>query len=310
MAVKDNKGQAKVKAKGTHSKAGIVKSRRAAVGSWKEARKARKNSKQQQKAASSVGTASGAGVASSSGAAGSLGDGDLRVLLLGEGDFGFAAALAMDWGECPQLTATTLGSESATLALKGDVEDNVEAVKAFGGTVCFKVDATALHASELVMARAGKRGYDRIVFNFPASELKTTSSQQAVEANQGLLRGMLKSILSNRLLKGSAAGELHLTMRPSDAAEWKLVDISRIAGLRMRSTAPFDAARYQGYEATGGVDGAVTYILIEPPPKIDPEEEKAKKIAALAKAHPELRIGPTGQTYKEAWKQRHGKAKR
>ena len=44
--------------------------------------------------------------------------------------------------------------------------------------------------------------------------------------------------------------------------------------------------------------------------KSDPEEEKAKKIAALAKAHPELRIGPTGQTYKEAWKQRHGKAKR
>ena len=176
MAVKDNKGQAKVKAKGTHSKGGIVKSRKAAVGSWKEARKARKNSKQQQKAVSPVGTVSGAGLASSSGAAGSLGDGDLRVLLLGEGDFGFAAALAMDWGECPQLTATTLGSESATLALKGDVEDNVETVKAFGGTVCFKVDATALHASELVMARAGKRGYDRIVFNFPASELKTTSS--------------------------------------------------------------------------------------------------------------------------------------
>ena len=31
--------------------------------------------------------------------------------------------------------------------------------------------------------------------------------------------------------------------------------------------------------------------------------------AALAKAHPELRVGPTGQTYKEAWKQRHRKKK-
>ena len=54
----------------------------------------------------------------------------------------------------------------------------------------------------------------------------------------------------------------------------------------------------------------MTYAFFEPPPKVDEAEKKAAAIAAVAKAHPELRMGPTGQTYKEAWKQRHKKGKR
>jgi len=54
-----------------------------------------------------------------------LGEGNLRVLLLGEGDFSFAAALAYTWaasaGDCDSVTATTLGTEASTLALKGAV---------------------------------------------------------------------------------------------------------------------------------------------------------------------------------------------
>ena len=50
-------------------------------------------------------------------------------------------------------------------------------------------------------------------------------------------------------------------------------------------------------------------MLVELPPKLSKVEEKALKIAELAKARPDLRIGPTGQSYKEAWKQRHHKSK-
>ena len=52
-----------------------------------------------------------------------LGEGNLRVLLLGEGDFSFAAALAYVWaasaGDCDMVTATTLGTEASTLAIEG-----------------------------------------------------------------------------------------------------------------------------------------------------------------------------------------------
>ena len=52
-----------------------------------------------------------------------LGEGNLRVLLVGEGDFTFAAALAYVWaasaGDCDMVTATTLGTEASTLAIEG-----------------------------------------------------------------------------------------------------------------------------------------------------------------------------------------------
>ena len=62
-------------------------------------------------------------------------------------------------------------------------------------------------------------------------------------------------------------------------------------------------------EAAPAAGGAVTFMLVEQAEKVDAAAEKAAKVAALAKARPDLRLGPTGQTYKEAWKQRHRKSK-
>ena len=90
-----------------------------------------------------------------------LGEGNLSVLLLGEGDFSFAAALAYVWdeagGDCDKVTATALGTEASTLAIEG-AEDNTEAFKAFGGTVLYGVDATALHRCDALYPRMGKVG--------------------------------------------------------------------------------------------------------------------------------------------------------
>lgn len=93
-----------------------------------------------------------------------LGEGNLCVLLLGEGDFSFAAALAYSWsevgGDCDKVTATALGTEAKTLKIKG-AEDNTEAVKAFGGTVLYGVDATSLHTCDALYPRMGKDGSQR-----------------------------------------------------------------------------------------------------------------------------------------------------
>jgi len=237
---------------------------------------------------------------------------DARVLILGEGNFAFAAALALDWGACPKLTATTNCSKASTLADDAEAEDNLETVKAFGGSVLFRVDATELHASEEVVRRGGK-GYGRIVFNFPlAVECGSGSgsgaqsgAQQAIDPNQKLLRGVFKSILRSRLLCESS-GELHLTLSASTAAEWKLLEMARIAGLRVKSCCPFDETRYHGYAApAASARDAVTYVLVEVPPKVSKEEAQEMAVAKLRKERPDLRIGPTGQSYKEAWKQRH-----
>ena len=296
MAVKDNRGQAKVKAKGTHGGGG---SKLRGIGKEKKKKRARPQDPLPVSGSSSSSSSSGV-VNGSRG----LGDGDLRVLLLGEGDFGFAAALALEWGDCSNLTATTVATEAATLAM-AEAEDNLETIKAFDGVVAFKVDAMALTASSTVMQRAHK-GFDRIAFNFPSSTASALS-HAAIEQSQTLLRGIFRGALSDQLLRKSS-GELHVTLRPIDADAWKLVDIAKIAGLRMKSSEPFEPARYQGYTPPTS-DMAVTYVFTQPPPKVDPEQQKALAHAALAKAHPELRLGPTGQTYKEAWRQRHKKSK-
>ena len=241
---------------------------------------------------------------SSPSSSGAVLDRDMRVLLLGEGNFSFAAALALDWGDdCEKLTATTDAGKATTLALDADAEDSIETVRAFGGSVLYKVDATDLQANEEVVRRATKKGYQRIVFNFP-SVPSSIPSHQAVEASQALLRGVLKSVLSSRLLC-TVSGELHVTLSRADGASWSLVDIARIAGMCVKSCTPFDASRYQGYEAPEPAGDAVTYVLVEVPPKVSKEELKAQAVAKLAKERPDLRIGPTGQSYKEAWKQRH-----
>lgn len=168
-----------------------------------------------------------AAVASSS--AGSA-DADARVLLVGEGDFAYAAALALSWGQCANLTATTIASETSTLRLD-EAEDNIECLRAFGGTVAFKIDATNLQASDAVMARRGKKGYDRIVFNFPSAvsvsggtasgagggKVALGASGASVEAQQALLRGLFKSVLSSRLLR-VPSGELHVALRKVSAS--------------------------------------------------------------------------------------------
>ncbi|KAL3915935.1 MAG: hypothetical protein SGPRY_007027, partial [Prymnesium sp.] len=88
----------------------------------------------------------------------------MSILLLGEADFSFAAALALMWGDATNITATSLDAEPIALNKYSSASDNVESVRSLGGRVEFGVDATRLRAHAGVRKR---EGYDRIVFNFP-----------------------------------------------------------------------------------------------------------------------------------------------
>jgi hypothetical protein len=83
-----------------------------------------------------------------------------RVLLLGEGNFTLAAALAAQW---PSLcvTASSLESEADAVALWG-AGPALAALAARGVRRLHGVDATALEASPV----AGQR-FDRVLFSFP-----------------------------------------------------------------------------------------------------------------------------------------------
>jgi len=212
-----------------------------------------------------------------------------RCLLLGEGDLEFAAMLAREWGECERLTATTLADETT---LAEEALDNCETVKAFGGTVLFRVDATRLAQSEAV--RRAKKGYDRIVFNFPCVG-EATPARASIAENQELLRGIFAS--ASPLL--AKEGELHVTLwRGEPYDSWTIVALARLEGMRAKGCCPFDGTMYQSSAAAA--QRASTYMFVKAPPKKADETESDKP---AGKGH---RL-QTGQTYRDAWKQRHRK---
>jgi 25S rRNA (uracil2634-N3)-methyltransferase len=98
-----------------------------------------------------------------------------RILLLGEGDFSFAAALALLWGDASFMVATAFDDEAATLSKYATASDNIETLRSLGASVAFGVDATRLDAAAAVVRQA-KKGFDRIIFNFPCCRCNRISA--------------------------------------------------------------------------------------------------------------------------------------
>lgn len=84
------------------------------------------------------------------------------TLLIGEGDFSFAAAIAMIWRDAQNLVATAFDDEESAARKYATLAENVETVRQCGGTVLFGVDATKCHTHKVLKRMAG--GFDRVVF--------------------------------------------------------------------------------------------------------------------------------------------------
>ena len=96
---------------------------------------------------------------------------DNKVVFLGEGDFGFAAAMAPYLGST--LIATTCKRED-DVRTDSDAVRNLQRVLARGGKVLYEVDATKLCAT-LGPHVVGTIG--RIIFNFPCKNKEDQDPQ-------------------------------------------------------------------------------------------------------------------------------------
>ena len=92
-----------------------------------------------------------------------------KILLIGEGDFSFAHALAVDPPAQLQhlppqnITATAYDSEEECLTKYADAQEKINALRVKGVRIIFGVDATKL---EKVSQLKGKQ-WDKVVWNFP-----------------------------------------------------------------------------------------------------------------------------------------------
>ncbi|XP_005143534.2 ferredoxin-fold anticodon-binding domain-containing protein 1 [Melopsittacus undulatus] len=188
-----------------------------------------------------------------------------RVLLVGEGNFSFAASLCGAEGTC--VVATCYESEEEVSGCVGAAE-NIQRLREEGAEVVFSVDCTKLKDCFL----PGKREFDCIYFNFPHCGRKA-----GVVKNRELLAHFFHS--SAEVL--SEEGEIHVALcngqggTPADQPRrewhnsWQIVAVAAGAGFILSSVHPFKAEIIRGYKCTGYrsqdksfcVEGALNHVF-------------------------------------------------
>ncbi|XP_063058721.1 ferredoxin-fold anticodon-binding domain-containing protein 1 isoform X2 [Engraulis encrasicolus] len=210
-----------------------------------------------------------------------------EVLLVGEGNFSFSAALLESSMEELHVTSTCLQSEDEALRMHG-TQENIQHLRDCGSTVLFEVDCTCLSEHEDLHGHL----FDCIIFNFPHFGRKS-----GVKKNRGLLVKFFQSCA--KVLKDG--GEVHVALcngqggTPADNPmrewhnSWQVVAMAAEAGLVLNEVHPFDPTKYQGYKCTGyrsqdkgfHVENGLNHIFTRSYPYTTPVNVKME--AALAK---------------------------
>ena len=197
-------------------------------------------------------------------------EGAATMLLIGEGDFSFAASLARLRGGAVGMLATGLDTRGACEAKYGAaaVAGNIEAVESLGGLVAHGVDCRHLRGSlarqrEHVGADAASEGFDAIVFQFPHNGEGEKDEARSVDAHRKLMAAFFAECVveppaagahprgGGRPLMGSLESELHVTLKRGKPYDlWRLPELAASATggrLRLAKAMQFHAGDFEGY---------------------------------------------------------------
>ncbi|NXX12752.1 FDXA1 protein, partial [Podargus strigoides] len=193
-----------------------------------------------------------------------------RVLLLGEGNFSFAASLCEAAGT--HVVATCYESQEE-VSRRGRAAESIRRLRDRGAEVVFSVDCTKLKD----YFRPEKREFDCIYFNFPHCGRKA-----GVVKNRELLARFFHS--SAEVL--AEEGEVRVALcsgqggTPADQPRrewhnsWQIVAVAAGAGFILSDVHPFNAESIRGYKCTGYrsqdksfcVEGALNHVFTRSTP--------------------------------------------
>ncbi|XP_012848375.1 PREDICTED: uncharacterized protein At4g26485-like [Erythranthe guttata] len=145
-----------------------------------------------------------------------------QMLLVGEGDFSFAASLATAFGNASNIVATSLDSQVMLLRKYPTEAANVCLLKDKGCTV---------------------------IHGFTRNEQDSYQISLHKEVVRGFLRNG-REMLTRR-------GEIHVTHKTSyPFTEWGIEELGREVGLVLTEKAAFSISDYPGYENKRGGEGS------------------------------------------------------
>ena len=179
------------------------------------------------------------------------------ILLVGEGNFTFAAALATKMGG-KNITATGLDTKKLTLQkYEDEARRSFSVLRSTQAETIFGFDATQVEAFESLLPKH----FDFVVFNFPHVGGSTTED---VLKNKTTLQEFFEA--SPKVL--SERGEVHVTLR--DTAfyrSWNIEQVANAAGLHLVDRIPF---RSEQFASLGYVEvSSCQWLMMSPPYDID-----------------------------------------
>nr|GLL38285.1 uncharacterized protein LOC109178068 [Ipomoea trifida] len=173
-----------------------------------------------------------------------------KILLVDDGDFSFAACLAVAFGSASNITATSLDSEEF-LTFDYCEAFILKELKERGCKVIHDVDATSMADHPSLMGST----FDRIIFNFPYAGFFNDSSP---ESKIGFHQSMIWMFLGNAKQMISQNGEIHITHKTNGY----IVPLGIQQGLELVDSVEFNVSDYPGYSnkyAFGGDDSFDCY---------------------------------------------------
>ncbi|CAH9052799.1 unnamed protein product [Cuscuta epithymum] len=173
-----------------------------------------------------------------------------KILLVGEGDFSFAASLAAAFGSASNLTATSLEYKKDLKKAYKKAVDNIQELQSKGCNVWHGVDATVMASHPCLKNMV----FDCIVFNFPFAvlpkEKRGNLHHQTVLKKQ---QSLVVKFLENGKQMIGENGEIHITHRTDGLfGAWRIKFLASKHGFELVEASDFHISDYALYNAKWG----------------------------------------------------------